>query len=82
MDDPTPRSKKDRETECVYGALVPKRGPLSFSGSSETVANRSCSRSRHTFCIHLNLRNRSHRFHPPQHRNPRLPEHVLDFGFL
>ena len=82
MDDPTPRSKKDRETECVYGALVPKRGPLSFSGPSESVANRSCSRSGHTFCTHLNLRNRSHRFHPPQHRNPRLPEHVLNFGFL
>ena len=32
MDDPTPRSKKDRETECVFGALVPKRGPLLLSG--------------------------------------------------
>jgi hypothetical protein len=29
MDDPTPRSKKDRETECAFGALVPKQGPLS-----------------------------------------------------
>jgi hypothetical protein len=34
MDDPTPRSKKGRETECVFGALVPKRGPLLFSGSN------------------------------------------------
>src|SRR6266550_7799663 len=30
----------------------------------------------------LNLRNGWHRFHSPQHWNPRLPEHVLDFGFL
>ena len=34
MDDPTPRSKKGRETECVFGALVPKRGPLLFSASN------------------------------------------------
>jgi hypothetical protein len=34
MDDPTPRSKKGRETECVFGALVPKRGPFLFSGSN------------------------------------------------
>jgi hypothetical protein len=28
MDDPTPRSKKDRETECAFrGALVPKQEP-------------------------------------------------------
>jgi hypothetical protein len=30
MDDPTPRSKKDRETECVTGALVPKQEPRFF----------------------------------------------------
>jgi len=34
MDDPTPRSKKGRATECVFGALVPKRGPFLFSGSN------------------------------------------------
>jgi len=37
MDDPTPRSKKGRATECVFGALVPKRGPLLFSGSNVPV---------------------------------------------
>jgi hypothetical protein len=31
MDNPTPRSKKDRETECTVGALDPKQGPLFFS---------------------------------------------------
>jgi hypothetical protein len=31
MDNPTPRSKTDRETECTIGALDPKRGPLIFS---------------------------------------------------
>jgi len=31
MDDPTPRSKKDRETECVFGGfLFPSKSPLFF----------------------------------------------------
>jgi hypothetical protein len=31
MDDPTPRSKKDRETECVFrGLLFPSKGPHLF----------------------------------------------------
>jgi hypothetical protein len=37
MDDPTPRSKKDRETECVFGALVLKREPSLFSVASKFV---------------------------------------------
>jgi len=33
MDDPTPRSKKDWETERTFGALDPKQGPLLFFAS-------------------------------------------------
>jgi len=31
MDDPTPRPKKDRETEWAFGAPVPKQGLLFFA---------------------------------------------------
>ena len=30
MDGPTPRSKKDRETECVFGLSFPSKGPFLF----------------------------------------------------
>ncbi len=45
MDDPTPRSKKDRETECVFrGLLFPSRSPQSFLSSSTRLACQvSCS---------------------------------------
>src|ERR1700722_1040183 len=42
MDDPTPRSRKRRSgTECVFGALVPKRGPLSILPPTNQPSDRS-----------------------------------------
>jgi hypothetical protein len=48
MDDPTPRSKKDWETERTFGALDPKQGPLFFwayPGRQSTSIPRSHSQS-------------------------------------
>ena len=64
------------------GLSFQNEGPSPFLIQAKVRQAGPAKRSGHTFCTHLNLRNRSHRFHPPQHRNPRLPEHVLDFGFL
>jgi hypothetical protein len=81
MDDPTPRSKKDRETECVFrGSRSQARAPFLFlfgsiSRSDQDVQHKNKARTR------LNLRNRCHRLYASQHRNPRLPKHMLDFGF-
>ena len=79
MDDPTPRSKKGRETECVFrGLLFPSKGPhlfyFYFGPTLTRIVHRKC-----TARALLNLRYRSHWLHAPQHGNPRLPEHVLDF---
>jgi hypothetical protein len=79
MDDPTPRSKKGRETECVFrGLLFPSKGPHLFYSIMRTcflwMAYRICkARTR------LGLRYRSHWFHAPQYWNIRLPQYMLDF---
>jgi hypothetical protein len=39
---PRPGQKKTGKRNASFGALVPKRGPLSFSGSSDRVEIRSC----------------------------------------
>jgi hypothetical protein len=72
----------------LSGISFPSEGPFLFSirphasrftlntsRFTSRVQRKSRSRAR------LNLRNRCHRLYAPQHRNPRLPEHVLDFGF-
>jgi len=78
MDDPTPRSKKDWETECVLGGSCSQaRAPIflcSWLSAIDQGGNK----------IHkkLNPRNRSYRFHAPHHWDIRLPQHVLHFRFL
>src|SRR5579863_2807097 len=65
MDDPTPRSKKGRETECVLGGSCSQARALIFI--LYLVRTR------------LNLRYRPHWFHAPQYSDLRLPQYVLDF---
>jgi hypothetical protein len=82
MDDPTPRSKKGRETECVLGGSCSQaRAPIFFIPSLGTRFLRMAYRISKAR-TRLDLRYRSHWFHAPQYWNVRLPEHMLDFRFF
>jgi len=98
MDDPTPRSKKDWETERTFGALDPKRGPLFFSSCAQsqfTQIPRIHSQSpklkirpprrdrRRDAPFHLELRDGLVlRIHDAEYRNLCQPENVDHFGGL
>jgi hypothetical protein len=42
MDDPTPRPKKGRETECPFGAPVPKQEPHLYSALGNRPRSAAC----------------------------------------
>jgi hypothetical protein len=57
----------------LLGLSFPSEGPFLFPASFLRASREALSR--------LSLRNCCHRFDPPQHGNPRFPEHVRDFRF-
>jgi hypothetical protein len=79
---PRPGQKKAGKRNASFGGSCSQaRAPIFFIlswGARFTRIVHRISRAR----THLNLRYRSHRFHPPQHRNFCLPEYVLDFGLF